>query len=206
MLKSIRFKFQDRFFRRPILLFFLGIATQVSWSQTSNILHFADLADQCLSQLPDTPKKFEIIDTPRPSYLLSKAFARWQTESRTVYLPSDSTQTTTRLAKLRLNVKAQTVQYIPESRANLTRKLTLVLDMQLTKADGELVFQQLCVKENTPDVIPRKDLSKVETPGFPEATSPLPPVPERKWIKPVLISTALGTLGYLLYSVRSGND
>lgn len=205
MLKSLFFKQQDWPFRGLILLFLIGITPQGGRGQTSNIQHFSALADQCLSQIPESPKKFEIKASGLPSYLLGKAFSRWQQEGRTVFLPLDSTQTESRLPQLSLQLKSQSVQYIPESRVAVTRKLTLVMDMRFIKADGELLLQQVCVQEHQ-DAFLRKDLGKIETPGFPETASPLPPIPERKWIKPVLISTALGTLGYLLYSVRSGND
>lgn len=192
----------------PIVTLLLLTAT-LTWhtaaAQPTNAEVMGRLAVACLGDAPDTLTVFKLDAHEIAPYLRSALHDHWVTTGRRVYL-ADSTRpdaSSPNMSVLRYRIEDAGVTYQAVTRKNFRRSIWLAVQYDISTGGGLLLADDRC-RHVYEDQLANSILDVIQPDSYPETRSELTRMPGRsRFVKPVVLGTAMATVVYLLFTVRS---
>ncbi len=178
----------------------LGMGQSIA-AQPTNVAVYQRMAVSQLGAVPDTVGTFTLHAPLQMPYLRTALTQHWQQAGHMVFL-FDSTSASP-YPVLRYAVEEAQVRYQRLPKPDLSRAVTLALRHSLTAPNGRLISEARH-REVYADTVRFADWARLQPDPFPEAQAPRPPdAGLRRYLEPAVLATAIGTLTYLFFAIRS---
>lgn len=176
------------------------VARQAPGDPPSNLSILDSLAASCIESFGDTPHRFILQTEPAASFLRPALLTSLLSREREVYVDAPLPQG---LPRLSVALDASRIVYRNADRQRLERTVDLYLRGLLQDGEGRAVREDVCRRTFT-DLVPERALDEIESSSRPVSHGERPTAGlRRRWLEPALFTTALGTIVYLFFSIRS---
>ena len=175
-------------------------ARQAPGDPPSNLTVLDSLAVSCLATEAPLPSTLSLETDAGSTFLRPALLAFLVSGERTVFVdtpPSPGVQ------RLSIALDATRIRYRRAGRNYLRREVRLDVRALHREDDGRVIREEVCSRTYT-DTIPKQALDELESPMHAVSLGERPPTGLRgRWLEPALLTTALGTVVYLFFSIRS---
>lgn len=169
-------------------------------AQTTNLSIFQDMAVECLGAVPVAVDTLELDAPDSMPYVRSALVTHWQNEGRAVFVADSSSG----YPRLSYEVEKSDVAFSRRGR-RVQRRVSLALSYTLAEPNGLVLVDDRCTDEYV-DIIRRQAVPAVQSDAHPETQSEPPQSGWfRRYLEPVVITTATAVAVYLFFALRSAD-
>lgn len=180
-----------------------AVARQGPVDPPTNLDVLDSLATDCLGILEPLPSRLLLQTDDRSAFLRPAVLDRLVSGDRDVFVEDPPLAG---IHTLSLALDGARIVYRREGRGLVRRRIDIDLRALLRDSDARVVREESCHRTFS-DVVSEPGLDRLESATNPMGRGERPPAGlRRRWLEPALLTTALGAVVYLFFTIRSQSD